>query len=311
MPHAFGRTAFDPSRPRLDLGPRLSIEAIVNAPAAADWLSRVKAWGMLANDSLGDCVIAEGLHEIEARTTYASTPFVATTAEAIATYSAVTGYNPADPSTDQGTNMADFMAYWRKTGVAGHKIVAYASVDIKSFTEIEAAVALFGAVACGISFPKSAMAQFDAGQTWDVVPNDGGIEGGHAIHLGAYDSKTGLYEVVTWGAVQKVTRKFLAKYLEEAWVVITQDWIEANGSSPAGLDLYGLGQDFAALTGQPNPIVPPVTPPVPPAFPGVLVSAVQAAAADPQVVTWLKRAHIGIAAEVVTRLKAILAAPLK
>lgn len=266
---AFGRLPFDPDRPRLDLGPRLTIDGIVNAPAAADWLSRVQAWGMLANDAIGDCVIAEMLHEIEARTTYASTPFTATNAEAVATYSAITGYDPSKTApdgsnpTDQGTNMASAMAYWRKVGVAGHKIVAYASVNIASFTEIEAAVALFGAVACGINFPKSAMDQFNAGEPWDVVPNDGGIEGGHAIHLGKYDVASGMYEVVTWGAVQKVTHAFLAKYLEEAWVVITQDWIEKNGSSPAGLDLYGLGQDFAALTGEPNPIPAPAPTPAP------------------------------------------------
>ena len=45
-------------------------------------------------------------------------------------YSAVTGFNPNDPNTDQGTDMQVAASYRRKTGVldaAGkrHKVIAY------------------------------------------------------------------------------------------------------------------------------------------------------------------------------------------
>jgi hypothetical protein len=46
-------------------------------------------------------------------------------------------------------------------------------------------------------------------------------------------------------------------------VILTQDWIEANGATPQGIDLYSLGQDFTALTGSPNPIPQPAPQPTP------------------------------------------------
>src|SRR2546430_10990929 len=59
------------------------------------------------------------------------------------------------------------------------------------------------------------MDQFNAGQPWDVVADDGGIDGGHAVALVGYDPDA--WYVLTWGRVQKVTRAWFAKYVEEAW----------------------------------------------------------------------------------------------
>jgi hypothetical protein len=65
--------------------------------------------------------------------------------------------------------------------------------------------------------------------------------------------------------------EFWKTYVEEAWVVVTQDWLQKNGSTVGGFSLTDLGNDFAAITGQPNPFpgpqppVPPQPVPVPPA----------------------------------------------
>jgi hypothetical protein len=40
------------------------------------------------------------------------------------------------------------------------------------------------------------MGQFDRGEPWDVVPDDGGIDGSHYVDLAGYDPSY-LY-VVTW-----------------------------------------------------------------------------------------------------------------
>jgi hypothetical protein len=98
------------------------------------------------------------------------------------------GFDPEDPSTDNGTVVQDALSWWRKTGMAGHKILAFAQVDHTSPAEMEAAAALFGEVLLAINFPNSAMTQFNAGKPWDVVRNDGGIEGGHAICSARYDA---------------------------------------------------------------------------------------------------------------------------
>lgn len=71
--------------------------------------------------------------------------------------------------------------------------------------------------------------------------------------------------------------------------------------------------DFWVLTGVSDPHVPtpptPPTPPGPPPFPGLLVEAVAAAAADPEVATFLSRPHSGSTAHMASRMRAILAAP--
>jgi hypothetical protein len=267
-----GRRPYDPTKPAVHLDVHLRGTVPPN-PAVADWLSKVVAWPIYGNDQYGDCVWAMIGHMIEAWTQYAGTGAVeVTTEQLLAAYSAVTGFNPADPNTDQGTNIQDALNYWRTTGVAGHKIVVFAKVDHTSPTEVEAAINLFGSLAVGVNLPASAQTQFNAGQEWTVV--DGSpIEGGHAIHAGAYDTAAKDARITTWGAVQTLDDPWWTSYVEEAWVVVTPEWVAATGQSPSGLDLTGLGEDFASLTGEPNPFQPapgpvpgpsPIPVPVPP-----------------------------------------------
>jgi hypothetical protein len=55
--------------------------------------------------------------------------------------------------------------------------------------------------------------------------------------------------VVTWGALQKVTWSFLDKYCDEAYALISRDWLSAASKSPAGLNLQELLNDLADVTG--------------------------------------------------------------
>jgi hypothetical protein len=250
----------DPAKPRLRLGPRLT--GTPTPPAAANWDRPVKAWPMYANDQYGDCVWAMIGHTIQTWTANASTEVDVPVEALLKGYADVTGFRPDDPSTDQGTVMQDAFSYWRKSGVAGHKILAFAEVDHRSLVELESAVALFGEVLLAIDLPDSAMGQFDAGQPWDVVYG-AQSEGGHAICSARYDTgnKSAPWTVITWGREQPVTTRFLSKYLREAWIAVAPEWVAANGTTPSGLDLHGLGEDFAQLTGQPNPFVNPPEPP--------------------------------------------------
>lgn len=214
---------------------------------------------MYANDRYGDCVWAMFGHVLQAVTTYGQGRTTTVDVSALLKgYTEVTGFHPDDPATDQGTVIQDGLDYWRKTGIAGHKIVAFAEVDHTDLDMIHTAIYLFGAVLVGINFPAAAMDQFNRHQPWDVVADDGGIQGGHAIPVGYYDTTT--ERVVTWGRVQRMTPEFWGKYVEEAWVVITPEWVNTTGESPGGIDLHGLGEDFAALTGQPNPFPQPSPP---------------------------------------------------
>ncbi|MCU1680926.1 MAG: hypothetical protein JWQ81_1665 [Amycolatopsis sp.] len=308
-----GRLPHDPARPKLELGPRLAGTVPPN-PAMVDYLSKVGEWPIYGNDQLGDCVWAMIGHVIEAASTYGNGETIkVTTADLIKGYSAVTGYNPKDPSTDQGTVIADALAYWQKVGIGGtaakeyadaHKILAYASVKISDRVELDAALNLFGSLCLGVNFPNSAMGQFNNHQPWDVLVNDGGIDGGHAIHHGYFNTANKDERIVTWGAVEDMTDRWWSKYVEEAWVVITPEWLDVSGHSPEGLDLFGLGEDFAELTGKPNPFpapkpvptpvpVPPIPVPVPdptsvPPAPVATADAALVAALTP----WAAKHHV-------------------
>lgn len=304
-----GRRPYDPSKPALRLAPHLQ-GAVPPNPVVADWLSRVPSWPMYGNDQYGDCVWAMIGHMIEAWTQYASGSAVqVTTEQLLAAYSAVTGFNPNDPNTDQGTNIQDALNYWRTTGVGGHSIVAFAKVDHTSQSEVEAAINLFGSLAVGVNLPTSAQDQFNQGAEWTVVQGSP-IEGGHAIHAGSYDTAAKDARIVTWGAVQTLDDPWWTAYVEEAWVVVTREWLAATGSTPSGLDLQGLGEDYASLTGGPNPFQPSPTPgPVPTPVP-VPVPPV----ADPDqelalvAVPWVAEHHWGRTHRMAEALSAWLAA---
>jgi hypothetical protein len=217
-------------------------------PAAVDWTEKVATWGMLANDAVGDCTVASGYHLDEVWTANTSTEVIATDAQALADYSAISGYTPDNPDSDTGCALIDVLNYWRQTGLNGRKIMAYAQVNCKNITRMKTAVALFGGIYLGIQVPSRAMDQFNAGQPWtDTSPDD--IEGGHGVPGVAYGNSgiDGL-TLVTWGAKQFASWDWLAKYLDEAYVILSPDWFAANNVSPANFNLDQLQIDLKAVS---------------------------------------------------------------
>lgn len=268
----FGRRPNDPARPRVRLT-AIPSAATWEPPAAVDWHSHVpaEAWGMDGNDAAGDCTLAEVDHTTKATELAAGNPLVESTAgEVLAAYSAITGYDPGDPSTDQGAEMQQVRAWWRKRGVVlggqPHRIALFAELDHRNLALVRWALAQFGPVALGINCPRSALDQFNAGQPWTVVRGSPDA-GGHAISLVGYDEQWAY--VVTWGQVQRMTWGFFAAYVEEAWTQLSQEWVSAaTGTDPLAGTLHDLGEQFRAVTGQANPFpVPTPGPPGPPPFP--------------------------------------------
>lgn len=222
-------------------------------------------WGMLGNDSVGDCTCAGADHGIMLWTAEGSNQAATfTAANTISDYSAITGYNPNDPNSDQGAQIRNVLSYQLKTGMIDasgkrHKIGAYLQIDQTNLNEVLEAAYLFSVVEIGINFPDSAMTQFNQGQPWTVVPG-ATIEGGHDVPIVGYDG-TDLY-VVTWGKLQKMSPDFFATYCEEAWVKLSPEFLNGQGVSPEGFNLAQLQADLAAIRNvQPGP--PPVPDPTP------------------------------------------------
>lgn len=259
-----GKLPAQPGRPRLELRSALGPGGLPTPPTSVIY-DNMPDIGMLGNDEAGDCVEAGVGHVVEQDTQYATgAEQVVSTADTLALYTTLTGYNPNDPSTDRGTVVQDALDYWRKRGVfGGHKLTAFAAVKLSDWTEIELAVFIFGQVVIGFNFPESAMEQFNIGMPW-TVEKGSPIDGGHCVVLVGYDADW-LY-VLTWGTVQKMSREFWTTYTDEAWVGVTDETITALGANAyaGALDLAALGANFAALTGGPNPFpAPDPNPPVP------------------------------------------------
>lgn len=262
MTKKLGRLPYDVHKPNLTVDQHLRTTTLPTPPPVVDYLNNVKSFPMYLNDNIGDCVWAMIGHAIQAYSTYGQGKTVnVTDADVLKGYEDVTGYNPNDPNTDQGTVVQDALDYWQKTGVGGHKILAFA--EVKNYSNAKVALDVFGALLIGFNFPESAMTQFNDGKPWDVVSGSP-IEGGHAVHVGHMDTSNVTYKLVTWAQVQGMTQAFWNKYVEECWIVVAPEWLNAVGNNPIGVNLYGLGEDFAVITGKPNPFPAPGPTPVPP-----------------------------------------------
>lgn len=224
-------------------------QALPPPPSSEDWGSRIKTWPMMANDSIGDCTTAAAGHMIEQWTTYAGKTTTPSDTAVIAAYSAVSGYNPRTGTNDNGAVEIDVLNYWRHTGIAKHKIMAYVALEPKNHTQVMDAVLLFGNCYIGLALPQTAQTQ----AVWTVPPGGPsgagapGSWGGHAVPIVAYDER-GL-TCVTWGMLKRMTWTFWDAYCDEAYAVLSKDWISGETRrAPNNFDLAALQKDLGELT---------------------------------------------------------------
>lgn len=263
-----GRLPNDPRKARLTMTKYLTVAT--KPPLSMDWQSAITSWPMLGNDEIGDCTAAGAGHAAQAMNWYGRGQTAPVTdADALKMYSAISGYTPKDPSTDVGATLQDALGYWRKTGIGGNQIVAYAEIPATDLDAIRSCIATFGFVYTGLNFPASAMDQFNAGKPWTVVRS--AMAGGHCVPIGAYKPQS--FECVTWGRRQSMTVDFFQRYFDEVWVAIDLDWLALSGRSPSGLDTAALNADYAALTGQTGPFPSSTPKPTPPAAPAAVDAA--------------------------------------
>lgn len=292
-----------------------------DTPAAVNWDTKVSGFGMLGNDNWGDCAWAMKYHLLQVMTANTGVELVPDTSDVLEAYAEATGFNeaagpPGENPTDLGTVLQDGLNYWRKTGlpvttpqgVVRHRILAFFDVDHTDPKQLRVAAALFGGGMWGIEFPDTAMDQFNQGEKWTYV-RGATIEGGHAVLVSRYDDNDW---PVTWGREQESDPSFRTHYLDECWGAIAPEWADAAGNTPAGVNLYRLGEILADLTGDPNPIPPPDgpqppdVPPGPPPLPVGLAAALQALADDRQAAHWLTGHHGHAERHVAGKVQAVL-----
>ena len=225
-------------------------KALAPPPQSIDYAASVKTWPMFGNDQYGDCTIAAAGHMIEEWTANTGTIEILPENTIIKVYDYFSGGNP-----DAGANMLDVLKYWRKSGLGIDKITAFAQLELQNNLQLQDAIYLFGNCYIGVALPNFAVAPGTnflnipwivppSGPTGDAAPNP---NNGHCIPAVSYDQRN-IY-VVTWGALKSMSWQFYSTYADEAFAVLSLDWINKRlGTAPPGLDLQALQADLAQVT---------------------------------------------------------------
>jgi hypothetical protein len=224
-------------------------------PPYADHTRGIKSWGMMLNGpntygngvpaaGLGCCVPAGVGHSEQVFSLGKYTP---PDSLILSTYELWGGYVLGKTNTDNGMVEGTALDDWEKDKFGGHVLAGYANPQPQNFSEIEISISEFGGVFIGLQLPNSAMTQYQNGQIWDVVKNDGGIAGGHAVFCPAYHTndptanKATTITAITWGTNQKMTLAFWDKYCDESHVLLANAW------QSSGLTFAALKAELASL----------------------------------------------------------------
>lgn len=227
--------------------------ALADLPGRVTWSAKVRDWPMYRNDEIGCCATAGPAHQVQAWTANdASREATPSVDDVLAEYRAISGWDgvPGSP-TDTGCMMLDVMSRWRNRGLFGHRIGAFAAVDLHNADLLRFGIHRFGGVAIGVMLPDAVQGQ-DNSVPWQApqrIPNFGewspGSWGGHYIIAVDYDADW--ITVVTWGGLKKMSRHFCDAYCDEAYVQFARDWIGPDNTAPNGIKALDLTRALGAL----------------------------------------------------------------
>ena len=250
------------------------MRAIPPAPVTCDWTSGITSWGMCLNgpNTFGPPVPAEGLGDCTiAACTHASTGLRAAAGYGTSIYPdwltlryyvIFDGYVYGNPNTDQGGICLQVLNRWRARGY-GYRpwkkvwrrsepgadvLTAYAAVNPANQVEVMNCVSLFGGAYIGLMLPATAMNQ----NLWAVVgdgstgPSAPGTWGGHCVWVVGYTQQ--YVKVVTWGQIMMMTWGFWKAYVDEAYALVSPDFLGVNKLDPSGFDMPTLLSDLQQVT---------------------------------------------------------------
>ncbi len=198
------------------------LESMPPAPLASDNTDGIIDWGMMGNDVLGDCTMAGLGHSIQIATINTGALESLSTSQIVTEYEVCCGYNPYNPSSDQGGEESNVLLKVSScpTGFCGQKLLGYVSPDPKNLDHVRKAIAFFGSVYVGVELPNSVQTQ----KIWTPVSSDGGPAGGHCMISGKYDSTQ--ISFITWGENQLATWDWWLKYVDECHILLWDVWLK-------------------------------------------------------------------------------------
>ena len=123
-------------------------------PTSVDYGSRVATWPMYGNDQYGDCTCAAAGHMVQNWTANAGREVTPEERSVLQFYEHFVG---TPPPPDTGCNMLSVLKYWRKAGLAGHRVRAFTSVESSNQTQAKSAVYMLGSLYVGVALPDSVL----------------------------------------------------------------------------------------------------------------------------------------------------------
>jgi hypothetical protein len=206
-------------------------------PDTQNWGAGV-VFQMFGNDQAGDCTCAGPCNALLEWNCDALHLATLSEQDAINLYSEITGYDPATGANDDGANIEDVLQYWQDNGINKHYIYSFLRIGIDNLEHLKQAIYLFGAIIVGVGVDDTDESNFTTTHSWDTNYH---VDGNHCIILVGYDQNG--FWAVTWGGLVYITFNWWKHRGDEAFVCVTQDWIQSNGSAPNGFNIQQLQQD--------------------------------------------------------------------
>ena len=229
--------------------------AQVTAPPSIDYTSALpSSLGMMENDRLGDCADAGFFHAMQLWTANAAASIVTVPDSTVQQlYTDNAGYNPADPSTDTGTDLQSLLSFLTTTGAlmpdgSREKIIGFIEVDPTNVNDLNLVTAECGAIYLGFNVPIG-MSE-TPGVPWDVTSANPSYEGGHCVISGKYvaSGNVATRGIISWGSKDySMTQAFWTQNVDEAYGIITQRFIDAAGKTPWGVPLDVWEEQMQAI----------------------------------------------------------------
>jgi hypothetical protein len=264
MSFRLGRTprTYDPSIPHLSA--LLAGKTPPPPPPSVDYTKGMpqapNKFGMMLNDTLGDCTCAAFYHARQVWTFHSSgATQTAADQDVELLYEEACGYNPKQGGEGPGGNEQHVLKYIHGSGAPigadgppVDKIEGFVEVDPRILDDVKRTIYNAGVAYIGFNVPANIMpANGPPPAVWNVAPGDPKIVGGHAVALPGYDAQGAI--VISWGQLYKMTWPFFTKYVDEVYNITDAAWAASDIAKkekltlPAGLTLAELQNQMRYL----------------------------------------------------------------
>jgi hypothetical protein len=246
---------YDPRIPHLSA--LLAGKQVAPPPPSVNYTTGMPSnFGMMLNDTLGDCTCAAFYHAIQVWSFKAQKQEQTEPDQDVEQlYIQACGYNPKQGGEGPGGNEQHVLEYILTKGApfgpsaqSRHKILGFVEVDPRNLDDVKSTIDDCGVAYIGFNVPQNIMPpNADPPAVWTVDPSNSKIIGGHAVVLPGYDAQGAI--VISWGQLYKMTWPFFSKFVDEVYGIADSEWVEAGGKTPAGMTVQQLEAQMQALKG--------------------------------------------------------------